>query len=65
MRILQPFLQSCATFLGRFKISEDIEVYRQNTPPDEGCARAQEELAASVSHANKCAEIQAWELVRN
>ena len=64
MRSIQTFIQSCNNFL-MSSWSDEIEVTRQGTPPDENYALAQEELAESVSYANRCAEIQAWNLVRN
>ena len=67
MRYIQTIVQSCNNFLmsSWAQPLQDIEFARQGTPPDEDYARAQEELAASVSYANRCAEIQAWNLVRN
>jgi hypothetical protein len=64
MRSIQSFVQTCNRFL-LSSWSQDIEFVRQGSPPDEDYARAQEELAESVSYANRCAEIQAWNLVRN
>jgi hypothetical protein len=64
MRPVQTFIKTCNNFL-MSSWSEEIAIARQGTPPDEDCALAQEELAESVSYANRCAEIQAWNLVRN
>ena len=64
MRSIQTFIRSCNNFL-MSSWSKEIEIARQGTPPDEDYALAQEELAESVSYANRCAEIQAWNLVRN
>lgn len=64
MRSLQTLISTCNNFLTS-SWSEEIQIARQGTPPDENCALAQEELAESVSYANRCAEIQAWNLVRS
>ena len=64
MRSIQAFVKTCNNFL-LSSWSQEIEICRQGTPPDEDYAQAQEELAESVSFANRCAEIQAWNLVRS
>ncbi len=66
MREIQAFLKSCNSWLLEdVSFGREIEFIRQNTPPDESHARAQEELAECVSDANRRAEMQAWELIRN
>jgi hypothetical protein len=66
MRNIQAFLKSCSAWLQEdLSPGYEVEFFRQGTPPDEDYARAQEELAASVSQANRRAEMQAWELIRN
>lgn len=64
MRTVQSFIKTCNNFL-MSGWSAEIEFGRQGTPPDDDYALAQEKLAESVSYANRCAEIQAWNLVRN
>jgi len=64
MRFIQTFIKTCNNFL-MSSWSQDIEIARQGSPPDEDFALAQEELAESVSYANRCAEIQAWNMVRS
>jgi hypothetical protein len=66
MREIQTFLKSCNAWLREdISFPQEIEFLRQGTPPDEDYARAQEELAESVSYANRRAEVAAWELIRN
>jgi hypothetical protein len=64
MLSIETIFQTCNNFL-MSSWSQDVEIVRQGTPPDEDYALAQEELAESVSYANRCAEIQAWNLVRH
>jgi hypothetical protein len=64
MQSIQTLIKTCNNFL-MSSWSDEIEIVRQGTPLDEDYALAQEELAESVSYANRCAEIQAWNLVRN
>jgi hypothetical protein len=66
MENIEAFLKSCSAWL-REDLSPgyEIEYFRQGTPPDEDYARAQEEPARSVSDANRRAEVQAWESIRN
>lgn len=61
---IQALYKTCTNFL-MGKWSDEVQIVRQGTPPDEDYALAQEELAASVSYANRCAEIQAWKLARS
>jgi hypothetical protein len=65
MREIQTFLKSCNAWLREDISFGEIEFIRQGTPSDECYANAQEELAETVGHANRRAEIQAWELIRN
>jgi hypothetical protein len=66
MREIQTFLRSCNAWLREdISFGGEIEFIRQGIPPDKSYTKAQEELAETVSHANRRAEIQAWELIRN
>jgi hypothetical protein len=66
MREIQVFLKSFNAWLREdLSFGREIDLIRRGTPPGERYAKAQEELAETVSHANRRAEIQAWKLIQN
>jgi hypothetical protein len=63
---IQALLKSCNAWLREdISFGGEIHCIRQGTPPDERYSKAQEELAETVSHDNRRAEVQAWEVIRN